>query len=59
MLGHQREEAFALMRGEIDAFYSQGAMAALVEDFLGAITIRDIGAPPSSAERGNNDVFMC
>lgn len=56
MLGHQREEAFALIRGDIDAFYSQGAMAALVEGFLGAITVSDIGEKPPSAARGNNDV---
>lgn len=56
MLGHQREEAFALIRGEVDAFYSQGAMAVLVEGFLGAVTVADNGRVPPSPERANNDV---
>ncbi|MDB5680209.1 MAG: transporter substrate-binding protein [Sphingomonas bacterium] len=56
MLGHQREEAFALIRGEVDAFYSQGAMAVIVEGFLGAVTVHDIGANASLPGRGNNDV---
>lgn len=43
MLGHQREEAFALIRGQVDALYSHGAMAAILEGFLGATTVIDIG----------------
>lgn len=53
MLGHQREEAFALVRGEVDAFYSQGAMAAIVEGFLGATTVVDLGR--ESAGEARND----
>ena len=54
MLGHQREEAFALVRGEIDALYSQGAMAAILESSLGATTVVDNGGvtPPYAS---NND----
>lgn len=55
MLGHQREEAFALIRGEIDAFYSHGAMAALVQGFLGARTVIDLGTLDSPIH-ANNDV---
>lgn len=41
MLGHQREEALALIRGEVDAIYSQGAIAAIVQAFTGARAIFD------------------
>jgi ABC-type nitrate/sulfonate/bicarbonate transport system substrate-binding protein len=59
MLGHQREEAFALVRGEVDAIYSQGAMAALLDGFLDAVTVADNGAPDASGVpaglKPNND----
>jgi ABC-type nitrate/sulfonate/bicarbonate transport system substrate-binding protein len=55
MLGHQREEAFALIRGEVDAIYSQGAMAAIVEGFLGAVTVFDNGDESAGVRRANND----
>ena len=41
MIGHQREEALALMRGEVDAIYSQGAIAAITQAFIGARAIFD------------------
>jgi ABC-type nitrate/sulfonate/bicarbonate transport system substrate-binding protein len=58
MLGHQREEAFALVRGEVDAIYSHGAIAAIVEGFLGTTTVADLGerAPGAAATAlANND----
>jgi ABC-type nitrate/sulfonate/bicarbonate transport system substrate-binding protein len=55
MLGHQREEAFALIHGEVDAIYSQGAMAAIVEGFLGAVTVFDNGDESAGVRRANND----
>lgn len=55
MLGHQREEAFALVRGEVDALYSQGAIAAVVMGFTGAVAIADAAASPDLAGRVNND----
>jgi ABC-type nitrate/sulfonate/bicarbonate transport system substrate-binding protein len=59
MLGHQREEAFALIRGEVDALYSQGAMAALLDGFLDAVTVADNGvrddAGQPAALKPNND----
>jgi ABC-type nitrate/sulfonate/bicarbonate transport system substrate-binding protein len=41
MLGHQREEALALIRGEVDAIYSQGSIAAIVQGFTGARAVFD------------------
>ena len=55
MLGHQREEAFALIRGEVDVIYSQGAMAAIVEGFLGAVTVFDNSDEGAGVRRANND----
>ncbi|RUT28298.1 ABC transporter substrate-binding protein [Arsenicitalea aurantiaca] len=39
MLGHQREEALALIRGEVDAIYSQGSIGTIVQAFTGARAI--------------------
>lgn len=39
MLGHQREEALALIRGDVDAIYSQGSIATIVQGFTGARSI--------------------
>ncbi|WP_437880955.1 ABC transporter substrate-binding protein [Pseudomonas sp. LRF_L74] len=58
MLGHQREEAFALIRGEVDAFYSHGAMAALVSGFLGAHEVVDLGQPGSPIEANNDTPLL-
>lgn len=55
MLGHQREEAFALIRGEVDALYSQGSIAAILQGFTGAVTVFDNASLPSLAARVNND----
>lgn len=55
MLGHQREEAFALIRGDVDAIYSQGAIAAVVQGFTGAIAVTDNSRYSSLADRVNND----
>ncbi|MGC4026890.1 MAG: ABC transporter substrate-binding protein [Mesorhizobium sp.] len=41
MLGHQREEAFALVKGEVDAIYSQGSIAAITQAFTGARAVFD------------------
>ncbi len=55
MLGHQREEAFALIRGEVDAIYSQGAICTVVQGFTGAVSITDNADCPTLADRVNND----
>lgn len=51
MLGHQREEAFALIRGEVDAVFTQGAQGALLRGFLGAHSVQ--GRPAGRLH--NND----
>lgn len=55
MLGHQREEAFALIRGEVDALYSQGAVSAIVQGFTGAIALTDNSSHKDLRDRVNND----
>lgn len=55
MLGHQREEAFALIRGEVDAIYSQGAICTVVQGFTGAVSITDNAHCNALADRVNND----
>jgi ABC-type nitrate/sulfonate/bicarbonate transport system substrate-binding protein len=54
MLGHQREEAAALLRGEVDAIFSQGSVATNVAAFTGARTVIDVGTLPERAQRVNN-----
>lgn len=54
MLGHQREEAAALLRGEVDAIFSQGAIATTVAAFTGARTVIDVGTLPERERRVNN-----
>jgi ABC-type nitrate/sulfonate/bicarbonate transport system substrate-binding protein len=56
MLTFQREEAAALVRGEVDAIFSHGASAALLPGLLGAHTIVDLGALEDRALRVNNSV---
>jgi ABC-type nitrate/sulfonate/bicarbonate transport system substrate-binding protein len=56
MLGHQREEAAAIVRGEVDAIFSQGATGAIVKSFLGARTVLDVGQLDDRALRVNNSV---
>lgn len=55
MLGHQREEAFALIRGEVDAIYSQGAICTVVQGFTGAVAIADNADCETLADKVNND----
>lgn len=55
MLGHQREEAFALIRGEVDAIYSQGAICTIVQGFTGAVSITDNAHGRTLDDRVNND----
>ncbi len=50
----QREEVFALIRGEVDAIYSQSSFATEVINFTGAEVIYDVGRHPSQLERANN-----
>jgi ABC-type nitrate/sulfonate/bicarbonate transport system substrate-binding protein len=50
----QRAEAFALIRGEVDAIYLSGARGAVLEAFLGAERVVDLGAHPDRAVRITN-----
>lgn len=45
----QREECMALIRGEVDAIYSDGAMGALVCTFLGLVPIVDLSGSEDDA----------
>lgn len=56
MLGFQREEATALARGEVDAIFSHGALAANLQGFLGARVVLDVGALADRSLRVNNSV---
>ena len=50
----QREEVFALIRGQVDAIYSQTSFAAEVIAFTGAEVVYDVGQHPEPLERANN-----
>ncbi len=50
----QQQEAFALIRGEVDAIYTSGAMGANLAGFLGAHEVIEIGHHPDRALRHNN-----
>ncbi|ODT88621.1 ABC transporter substrate-binding protein [Phenylobacterium sp. SCN 70-31] len=41
----QREEVRALMAGEVDVLYSDAAMGAILDAFLGLTTVMDLAAP--------------
>jgi len=49
MLGHQREEVLALARGDVDAIYSEGAIAEIAQGFSGARVVFDFDALPDHA----------
>lgn len=45
----QREEIAALLRGEVDAIYSDAAMGEIVKATLGLVTVVDLTAPEETA----------
>ncbi len=49
----QREEAAALLRGEVDVIYSDAAMGALLDAFLGLTRIVDLAAPEDEGDTIN------
>lgn len=51
----QQTEAFALIRGEVDAIYTAGAMGAQLTAFLSAREVIDLGHYPDPLVRINND----
>jgi ABC-type nitrate/sulfonate/bicarbonate transport system substrate-binding protein len=56
MLGHQREEAAALLRGDVDVVFSHGSSAVTLKAFTGARILIDLGTLPERALRVNNSV---
>lgn len=52
----QQAEAFALIRGDVDAIYTAGAPGAQLTAFLGARTVFDLGGHPDPLIRTNNQV---
>jgi ABC-type nitrate/sulfonate/bicarbonate transport system substrate-binding protein len=53
--GLQREEALALVRGEVDAIASEAGIAANLCATLGLRTVVDVGRSPERLDRVNND----
>jgi ABC-type nitrate/sulfonate/bicarbonate transport system substrate-binding protein len=51
---HARAEAFALIRGEVDAVYLSGARGCAIEGFLGGRRVVDLGAHPDRLVRVTN-----
>jgi ABC-type nitrate/sulfonate/bicarbonate transport system substrate-binding protein len=54
MLGFQREEAAALVRGEVDAIFTEGAFSVAQTAALGATVVIDVGRLPLHEQRVNN-----
>ena len=50
----KKAEAFALIRGEVDAIYTSGALGAALAAFLGARVVVDLGRHPDRHVRTNN-----
>ncbi len=46
----QREEIYALMRGQVDVIYSDAAMGAIVKAFLNPVTVVDLTAPEETQD---------
>lgn len=55
MLGFQREEAAAILRGDVDVVFAHGGHAAILEDFLGAHVVVDLGDPALPADKRINN----
>ena len=49
----QREEVHALIKGEVDVIYSDAAMGAILEAFLGLATVVDLAAPEEGGDTVN------
>ncbi|MTH35953.1 hypothetical protein GL279_15205 [Paracoccus limosus] len=54
MLGHQREEAAALLAGRVDLIYSAGSIATLTAGFTGAERVVDLSRPVDVLKRVSN-----
>ncbi|MFT4181860.1 MAG: ABC transporter substrate-binding protein [Rhizobium sp.] len=54
MLGHQREEAAALLDGRVDLIYSAGSIATLTAGFTGAERVIDVSTETDPLKRVSN-----
>lgn len=54
MLGHQREEAAALLSGAVDLIYSAGSIATLTAGFTGAVKLYDLSTDVPPEQRPGN-----
>lgn len=54
----QREEIAALLRGEIDVLYSDAAVGALLQAFLGLDTVIDLAAPEDEGDTVNGHPLL-
>jgi ABC-type nitrate/sulfonate/bicarbonate transport system substrate-binding protein len=57
MLGFQRDEAAALVRGEVDAILSQGATSVTLQSFLGATVAAEVAPSDDPSDYVNNQPF--
>lgn len=51
---YQREEAAALVRGEVDAIFASGGSGTSLAAYLGAKTVINVGQLPNVGDRANN-----
>jgi len=57
MLGFQRDEVAALVRGEVDAIFSQGSTSAALEGFLAATVVAEVAPSGDPSDYVNNQPF--
>jgi ABC-type nitrate/sulfonate/bicarbonate transport system substrate-binding protein len=57
MLGFQRDEVAALVRGEVDAIFTQGSTSAALEGFLAATVVTEISPSDNPSDYVNNQPF--
>jgi len=57
MLGSQRDAAAALLRGEVDAIFAQGASSVTLQAFLGAVVVGEVDHSGPPSEWVNNQPY--
>jgi ABC-type nitrate/sulfonate/bicarbonate transport system substrate-binding protein len=57
MLGFQRDEAAALVRGEVDAILTQGAASVTLMGFLGAVVAAEVAPSDNPSNYVNNQPY--
>lgn len=56
-LGFQRDEVAALVRGEVDAIFSQGSTSVALQGFLGATVVAEVAHSENPSDYVNNQPF--